>query len=313
MDNIGLNLKCIQAHYGYENIANNLEANLKAYYDWGLLSIGAWVDVDIPQSGLYGADFSQLRMVTDPNYTDGQVWEGAKKDWVWETGVNYVDITGGIRNPQTVGIPQVNGVPNTGYYVNYPLGQIIFNTAVSTSATVKVEHAYRSVQVYKASDSPWWRELQQNSRRIDSSQFLTSQSGHWSIFGEYRIQTPAVVIESIPRGRSRGVSLGSDKLWAMRDVQFNILAESAQERNNLMDIFNLQSDKSLRLFDINTLSYPLDYRGMLTGVGVYPNFLNNSIYLLGPMRMVDSVINDIKEVHPKLFSASVRTTLETIV
>ena len=33
---------------------STLENNLKVFFDWGLLGIGAWFDVQIPQSGVYG-------------------------------------------------------------------------------------------------------------------------------------------------------------------------------------------------------------------------------------------------------------------
>ena len=76
-----------------------LESNLKSYLDWGMLGIGGWFNVNIPTSGAWGGTFDQLRVVDDPSYTLGQVWETARKDWVWETGVAYtggspIDISG---------------------------------------------------------------------------------------------------------------------------------------------------------------------------------------------------------------------------
>ena len=70
---------------------SELESNLKWYMDWGLLGIGAWTDIDKPTSGVYGGDFSDLRPVQDPAYNNGEVWESARKDWVWETGTLYSD------------------------------------------------------------------------------------------------------------------------------------------------------------------------------------------------------------------------------
>ena len=70
-------------------LSSEIENNLKWFLDWSLLGIGGWSNVNIPTSGAYGGTFDKLRLVNDPSYTNGQVWEGARKDWVWETGSSY--------------------------------------------------------------------------------------------------------------------------------------------------------------------------------------------------------------------------------
>ena len=70
---------------------SEIEANLKGFMDWAFLGIGGWFDVTIPTSGAYGGTFDKLRAVSDPSYTEGQIWEAARKDWVWETGTPYAD------------------------------------------------------------------------------------------------------------------------------------------------------------------------------------------------------------------------------
>ena len=72
-------------------LINELEENMKAYLDWGFLNIGAYVNVDIPTSGLYGGTFHQLKTTDTPGYKNGQVWQSPKKDWVWESGFYYND------------------------------------------------------------------------------------------------------------------------------------------------------------------------------------------------------------------------------
>ena len=68
---------------------SQLESNLKSFLDWGMLGIGGWFNVNIPTSGAWGGTFDQLRLVDDPSYGEGQVWESARKDWVWENEVPY--------------------------------------------------------------------------------------------------------------------------------------------------------------------------------------------------------------------------------
>jgi hypothetical protein len=311
MASIDLGLKCVQQHIGQNNLANNLEANLKEYFDYALLTIGGWVDVDIPTSGFWGNDLSRLRPVDDPNYTEGTVWESPRKDWVWQTGINYIDTTGGTGNPQAVGTVYVNGVANTGFYANYPEGQIVFDSPVG--GTVQLSYSYRVVQIYKDADSKWWRELQYESYRSDSAQYLQASSGFWSVLSRNRIQLPAVIIKSVAVGQSRGYQLGSEVLDTSRQVQFTVLAESAVERNNIMDIFNLQSDRNLKMFDVNTVDYPFDYRGVPTGTKMYTNFIQDTPYIFRKMRLSDSRIVEIDDIHPNLYMAVIRTNVETLV
>lgn len=310
---IDLGLKGVHQHLTYDNLSNILEANLKMYYDWAFLGIGGWTDVNIPTSGIYSTDFSRLRPVSDPNYTNGQVWETPRKDLVWETGITYTDPTGGTHTPIPVGTPTVNGVAATGYYVDYINGRLVFNSPVSTSSVVKMPYAYRSVQIYKSDQAQWWREIQQNAYRTDNTQYLQSSSGIWSLFSQNRVQLPAVIIEVVPRGNAVGLELGGT-LKQRRDVEFTILSETPWERKNLMDIFNAQVDKSYYLFDINTAlrEWPLDYRGSLTGTREYPYFISEEGHRWRKMHAEDSFIINVGEIHNRLYISTVRTTTETI-
>jgi hypothetical protein len=305
-------------HIGNDQLMNILETNLKQWYDWGLLKVGAWSDITLSQSGAWGGDFSQLRLVNDSYYTDGQVWEGVRKDWVWETGVDYTDVDGSGQNPLTVGTPTIDGVAATGaYHVNYPLGRIIFDTPVSTSSTVKVQHAYRNVQVYRADDAPWFRQLQFRTFRPDDSHVTQSGSGEWAIGGNHRVQLPTIILEAAPRGTSSPYELGNGSLIMKQDVLFHILAESRSMRNNLVDIIRQQSDKSIWLYDNNTVNaasaYPLDYRGELTGSNMYPDLIDEDIgYRWNRCFFANSVVSEVESIHPSLHEGIVRTTAEIV-
>jgi hypothetical protein len=315
---VQLQLTNVQSHIGYDNLANILEGNMKMYYDWALLSIGGWSEVTIPTSGSYGGDYSELRLVQDPNYNLGQVWEAPRKDFVWESNIDYTDTTGGVRDPATVGIPTVDGVPTAqSYYVNYPEGKVVFDVAIPSTSEVNLEYSYRYVQIYRADDAPWWRELQFNSHRIDSSQFQQLGTGIWSLFSEHRVQLPAIVIETIPRGVSRAWELGSNSKIASRDMLFHIYTESHSERNNLMDIFNLQNDRKIPLFNTNDVAsndhFPLDYRGELVNNVGFEEYVSLTGYKWRNCLMQNSTITNVIQVHPQLYSAVVRTTMEIIV
>jgi hypothetical protein len=388
---------------GVDNIGDTLlmselEGNLKTFFDWSMLCIGNWNNVDIPTSGAYGGDFSTLRTVVDNSYTDGQVWQGARKDWIWETGVDYAvpsetgtissidwtagdnytitlnggtsiaksgdylrttsttgdsafntdylintvnsttgyettsttapegDVSGGnwqvVTNPQhnkTIEVQVDSVVSNTGdYYIDYPLGRIIFNTAISTTATVQAEYSYRGTQVYQADNAQWWHEVQHNSFRPDDEQFTQSvNNGEWSIGANHRVQLPAIVVEAVPRASSRGYQLGDGSLLIKQDVIFHVIAEDRHSRNQLLDICRMQQDKTIWLYDTNKIStadaFPLDYRGMKVGDNMYPDLVSeNGGFRWKKCYFSNTIVSAMETPNPYLYAGVVRTTMEII-
>ena len=130
------------SNIGETQLLTEIENNLKQYVDWSMLCIGGWTDVIIQTPDVddgYGGSQETLRWVEDPSYNNGQVWQGFRKDWVYESGINFeVDGTGyDPINIQDSGV-SINGTfQTTGYYINYPLGQVIFDNAIVTGSEVK--------------------------------------------------------------------------------------------------------------------------------------------------------------------------------
>jgi hypothetical protein len=268
---------------GIENISQDLllnivEANFKMYFDWSFLNIGAWFDAETTNATLYGTNNPyRLIAVNDPAYTDGRVWQGIRKDWVWESSASYsgtspLQITSALINETTT----VNKSGN--FTINYPLGRVVFNTPLSVSSTVDVEHSYRFVQTHRASESPWFNILQYSSFNTANADIQRTEDGEWSIGANHRIQLPAIVIEPIPRSRSRPYEIGNSLLWLEQDIGFYVYAENKNDRNKLLDILRLQQDSTLQLYDTNALAqneaYPLDYNGDIkAGALMYPNLV----------------------------------------
>ena len=63
-------------HVGDSTISLLLQDNLIELFDWGLIDGGGFTNISIPTSGNYGGDKHKLRLVDDPRYTKGRVWEG---------------------------------------------------------------------------------------------------------------------------------------------------------------------------------------------------------------------------------------------
>jgi len=303
-------------------LMNELETNLKMFFDWGLLGIGGWSNVSVPTTGAYGGDLHELQPVYDPSYTDGQVWQAFRKDWVWETGVEYLDST---TNPEPISITGVRvdgiyygtGDATYGWHANYPLGRIIFDTEIATTSTVELDYSYRFVQIYRADDAPWWQELQYQSFRADDSHFSQFGTGDWSVGAHHRVQMPAIVLEAVPRGSAAGYELGNGALEVNQDVMFHVVAENRYDRNNLLDIIRLQYDNIIWLFNSQSVAeatgYPLDYRGMLVGSNMYPDLVETGAYRWYECRFTDVNISEVESINPNLHQGTVRATLEVII
>jgi hypothetical protein len=298
-------------------LLNILEANFKMYLDWAFLNIGGWFDVQKPLGTIY---FNQnqhykLVLVEDPAYEIGRVWQGIRKDWVWETNVDFqnnnppIPITQVIINNASV-IPKTNN-----FVVNYPLGRVIFNNPLPTNSLIELDYSYRFVQVHRSSESPWFNILQFSSFNTNNRDIQLSDQGEWSIGGNHRIQLPCIIIEPVSRSRSRPYEIGNSLLWLEQDVAFYVLAENKNDRNKILDILRLQQDATLELFDTNLLAqndnYPLDYNGDIKNNALmYPDIIG--LYPWRKCFMKNISLFEIDSPHPNLHQGMARATLEII-
>lgn len=296
-------------------LLNILESNFKYYLDWSFLKIGAWFDVVVGQSGLYGENLhSSLSCVEDQSYPVGSVWQSIRKDWVWETGVMY-----NSGNPLSVSGIYVNNsyVPYSSgsFTIDYPNGRIILDEAITKYSTVKTSYSYRYVQTYRASENPWFDVLQFGSYATDNKDITKRDNGDWSIAGNARVQMPCVIIEAVPRSRSRPYELGNNNLLIEQDIVFHVLAENKNDRNKIVDILRLQQDNTIMLFDTNTISqddnFPLDYNGnKKNNALMYPNIVGQ--YNWRKCLIKNISIFEIDSPHPNLYRGSIRATMEII-
>lgn len=304
-------------HIGNSTLCEQLKANLVEFFNWSFLGIGAFTNVDRSSGAPYGsASPAQLRLVEDKNYNLGQVWEANRQDWVWQSGVEYA------YQPIHVSGVYVNNVfhpaGSTGTYehsINYPMGQVLFSSAISASSVVEVNYSYRNVSFY-TSDAPWFREVMFNSYRVDDPQFQQYGSGAWSILSQNRIQLPAVIIETVPRRQLVPLELGGGQ-WVRQDVLFHILAETTWDRDKLFDIITYQKDRTILAFDKNAMAtadkFPLDYQGSLvSGAMMYPDLIKSSSdggFFWKKMFVKDMQSQDSPSI-PPLYRAAVRGTFE---
>ena len=268
---------------GQAGASDNLEANLMYWLNYNLLNTGAFFNIYLSTSGSYGGvvEPARLRLSNDRQYTSGRVWESFRKQWVWQSGIDCevqpIQISGVYVN--NVFRP-ASGVGPHAFEVDYPNGRIIFDTAISTSSTVKVEYSCNYYQIYNA-DSPSWLELQRNSFRVDDSAFLQSASGFWAKPAQKRIQMPAIVIQSTPIMEKTPYQLGNFDHYHNQDFRFYVLTESNKDLKWMIDLITGQNEELHNCFDVNKLwlsgVYPLDMEtGSLNNATFnYPTLVSN--------------------------------------
>jgi len=306
---------------GFKNIGESLlneqlEHNIVEFFDWSMLGVGGFFNVRIPTSGAFGGDEHRLRPVTTPNFNDGQVWEGFRQNWVWESGIEHkiqpIAISG-VRVDNT--FHPTSGIGSFSHYIDYINGRVVFDSGIAITSVVEAEYSFKWIN-FTTSNVSWFRELMFNSFRVDSSDFLQAASGMWSVLGQNRVQLPAVMIESVPNRTSKGLQLGGGQI-VNQDILFHIFSEDSWTRNNLIDVINFQNKKTILLFDRNLLqskdAYPLDFRGALRpNATTYPRWVEPTG--IGGFRWHKSFVLDVKtdlvESPQPLFRGVVRMNLE---
>lgn len=296
-------------------ISNILLDNFINFYDWGFVDRGSFYNISIPQSGLYGGDRHKLRKSDDPRYTSGKVWEGYRKNWVWESGID-----GTTQQPITISGVFVDGdfyaTGNTTkpFYVDYPNGRVIFDDAQSSSANVQLEYSHKWVDVVPAEGISWFRQIQSRSFRNESG-FHVENSGGWAVLGQSRVQLPALAVEVIPPRSLEGYQLGGGQN-VNNDIVFYVITENHWECANIMDSVLYQNDRNIHLYDPTKVGMsgasPFNYRNELRThaipSGLYPNLVDN--FHWRKCWINNSRSNDITQMTPDLYIGSVRCSTE---
>lgn len=296
-----------------KNVISILEDNLKSFLDWSFLNIGGFINVDIPTKDIDGNNnFHVLNKASDTTVTGNKLWESVRKDWVYESGISYqnsspVQFSGCYLN--NTFLPAPTGSGNYTYNVNYSLGQILFDNAVSSTSKVLASYSYRYIQTYKSSDCYWWKEVQRES--YNSANYKSK--GDFSITAIHRVQLPAVIIELSPRVSLEPFQLGTTTNIYNQEIFLHIFAPNPTQRTTIMDILLAQKDKSLYLYDSNLVSknnkYPLNYKGNINDSGLqYPLLYENFPHSWCTIN--NSNVGEINTLSSSLYNAIIRWTIQ---
>jgi len=266
-----------------------LESNIQFWLENKMLTEGLYRNISEAQVDFYARDLSLLLPVTsDPDYQDGQVWQSAFKNWVYESGI--VPVQTGIVPPTLVSGVTVNGtfypdstVGGFAHFVDFPNGRIIFNSPISTASIVRTSFAYKEVTVGFA------EEL--DNERMDllietAIKDNPRQSGVQSYPSRDNRTLPAIWIDVLRR-ENDGYELGSKSLVSDFYGVLHIWARDRWMRNIVEDILNDAHRDVLLGIDFNSAPFPLLHRGRRNPAwskysdyaNVYSNFFWRRIYL----------------------------------
>lgn len=307
-------------HFGRDTHTQKLYANIKEYLDWSFLQIGAYRNVN-SNPDIYGNDLAELRLVDSPNFSDGQVWESAHQNWVWESGVNQA------TEPITPTGVVVDGTfypSNTsGAYAHnydYRFGRVIFDSPIPTGSTVKVNYSYKIVNITNARNIPFYQRVQYDAHRPDKGNFDEFDKGEHTSPGYVRVQLPTIAIELPTTSSKEPYEIGSRVSWVRKDVLFHVLAESETTAEKIADILDLHTAENIYMFDTNLIAdndaFNFNESGFLrSGAKTYPDLVQpsaNGGYRDRQLRFIDWSTETGQWLSPDLFVNTVRTTTEVI-
>ena len=299
---------------GESTVSNHIKQNLISFFDYGLLEKGNFINVDVPQTGLYGGDKSELILVDDPGYTSGQVWQGIRGNWVWESGV-------GAYTSESAANPGVSGVyvdsvfyPTTSsgdysHSVDHFSGRVIFDSAISTSSTVQCAYSYKYINVEQCDGLPWFKRIQKQSERADST-----TDEEWKILKQNRIQLPAIGIEiSTPRSMVP-YQLGGGQ-YITTTFLFNCVAEDVYTRDSMVDMVCMQKEALITGYNLDNIDtnndYPLNHSGVpVSGALTYPNLVGT--YPGSKIRIKNISLDSLYSLSSDIHVGSVKITTESI-
>jgi hypothetical protein len=301
---------------------NELQDNLVEFFDWALLQRGNYFNVTLGETSPRGQDYSSLRLSSNDQYSAGQVWEGFRSNWVWQSGVDYTPaplVGTNNKHPGVSGV-YVNNTfypaSGTGAYahkIDHFNGRVIFDSPIPTSSTVKAEFSYKWINVVYANSLPWLREVQYRTYE-PSTGFLNATKGEWDTLPESRLQLPAIAIEIVPRRQMTGYQLGGGH-WVSTDILFHCIAEDDVIRNKLVDIVSYQNDKTIEMYNSNTISasgdFPTDYMGVaVSGAKRYPDLINQ--HYSRHLRLKDATVQSMDMINSNLYGGVVKLTAEVV-
>lgn len=300
------------------DIQSTVQQNIIDFFDWGFLTKGGFTNVRLGVTDINNGDKSALKPVSDPSYSDGQVYACFRQNLVWESGlptsfqpiqISGVYVNGTFRRPTDVGYE---------HYVDYDGGRVVFNSARPKNTIVKMEYAYKTIRVSNVQVVPLIKELQSYPNDITSDNYNT-QSGDWYALSREKLQMPVITIETSPRVTFEPYEIGGSNQWMEMDVILHVLTQDQSDAMKYGMFCAAQKDLTIWMYDLNLMAasgaMPLDYRGAkIANPKTYPQLVDLSSN--GGYRFNKVYFKDASVVGPNhvgtIYHSAVRFTMQTV-
>lgn len=292
-------------YYSDYTLEDQFQYNIIDFISYGLLEVGAFINIRKGQRDSFNNDQSLLRPVSIQNYPSNKIYGGLKNNWVWESGVSVNGTTpisiSGIYVNNTF-IPNGTTVAGTGWYIDYQRGWVVFNNQLTGNPSVQIEHTLRHVNVLPA-DSQFYKHIITEYQNREN--WNINGSGIDNINFESKAFLPAIFVD-VRKYSSNPLEIGSRSKWALANVNFEIFATNPGDRKRLSDICYMMEHKSFNVYNLNTAPRPLTVSGTISqSAQTWPNLVNN--YPLGRARFeMDAVMSKNNSVIFPIQYASVR-------
>jgi hypothetical protein len=236
---------------------------MRLFADMSFLREGSFINIPSGQQFYDGSDMSVLLPDTsaDNRFTgvgDGQIWQSAFRQWVYESGVpldgtnitvppiqySGVYIEGAFRKPDD---------PTFGHVPDYLNGRIIFNQPQPLGLQVHGAFATREIRMGFEHDF--------NQQYINSyleSKYTTNPGTSMQLVypSGFAQPFPAVFIEVDTRDFD-AYEMGNRSLQILDEVKFHVWALDDLQRDDIVDILTAQMRKVLPIIDFNKAPLPL--------------------------------------------------------
>lgn len=293
--------------FGGFELTDQLTYNIKWFIDQGLIEHGGYGIYTLAEpSSFYDTDETDLHLVEDERFVSGIVWEGAGREFVWESGLS---VPSGAIEPFRVSGVYVNGTfhpqaesGNFAHHIDYQNGRILFVLPQSPNDTIQAEFTRRSVQVGFAEQEDF--RLLMKEALVE---FQTDQSPSSTPAREHQLWLPSIFIE-VESGEQRGLQLGGGQIKT-RFINLHIFADNPSDRNLLMDWLDKQSRKVFMMADLNAITLPFDEFGdVVPGVTNWPDMVDQHPFR--KLRIVDGKMRKLDSLNAGLFRAKVTWEIE---
>jgi hypothetical protein len=267
-------------HISKELESQNILHGTIDFFNWGFLNIGAYQNITINPmvSGVYGGQKYRLRPVKDNRFNDGQVWEGFRSNWVWETGVSFSPAPIRVSGVYVGGSFYNSADSIYGHYVDYKRGRVVFSGTIPTTSVVTAEFSPRTI-TFMDSESPEIKTILSEIDRVEKGEYLHFGSGSWNTTSDMRAELPVVSVNVNYSNSYRPYQIGGGQ-YCKSEINFFVVSDNKFYRDQICDTIGRQNEKVFWLPNRSTMKaasgYPLDldYKGSLVNTPVeYPSIV----------------------------------------